>query len=64
MSYEMLVSPVELSDAELDAVAAGSHRQGHQSLIGVDVIVRDNEIVKDVNVNANVLSGPNFQPNL
>jgi hypothetical protein len=33
-------------------------------LIGVDVIVRDNEIVKDVNVNANVLSGPNFQPNL
>ena len=26
MSYEMLESPIELTDAELDAVAAGNHR--------------------------------------
>jgi hypothetical protein len=53
-----LAKMVELTDAELDAVAAAGHRDGHGSLIDADVIVRDNEIIKDVNVNANVLSGP------
>jgi hypothetical protein len=47
---------VELSPAELDAVAAGVNN--HDNLVAVDVIVQD------VNVNANVLTGPALNLNL
>ena len=56
MSRELLEVPMELTDGQLDLVAAGANQNA--SLIEVDVVVRDNEIVKDVNVNANVLTGP------
>jgi hypothetical protein len=55
MSYETLASPVELTDAELDSVAAGVRNQ--DNFIAADVIVRGNEIVKNVNVNVNALNG-------
>jgi hypothetical protein len=58
MTETRISAPVELTDAELDFVAAGTHRLGHASLVEAVVVVRDNEIVKDVNVNANVLTGP------
>jgi hypothetical protein len=44
MSYEMLTSPVELTDDQLDFVAAGARQQ--KGLVNVDV--------SDVNVNVAV----------
>jgi hypothetical protein len=60
MSYEMLTSPVELTDAQLDAVAAGAKQEG---LVNVNV----EDAVKDINVNvaAQALtsrSGQTFTP--
>jgi hypothetical protein len=46
MDKTMFEKPIELTDAELDAVAAGSDND----LVDVDI--------QDVNVNANVLTGP------
>ena len=43
MSYEMLASPIELTDAELDAVAAGARQSGL-----VNVAVEDS--LNDVNI--------------
>jgi hypothetical protein len=61
-----LPAMVELSVAELDAVAAGVRG----SLIGVDVDVRnvnvdviDDVTVQDINVNVNALTGPVFNVN-
>jgi hypothetical protein len=55
MTETKLLEPMELSDAELDMVAAGVRNENN--FIAADVIVRDNEIVKDVNVNVNALNG-------
>ena len=44
MSYEMLTSPVELTDDQLDFVAAGAKQEG---LVNVNV----EDAVKDINVN-------------
>jgi hypothetical protein len=52
---------VELSDAELDLVAAGKTQE---ALLEVDVVVKDiNVLVKDINVNVNALTGPVINAN-
>jgi len=61
MSIAALSQPVELTDAELDVIAAGVRNE--DNFIAADVIVRDNEIVKDVNVNVNALNGPTINAN-
>ena len=44
MSYEMLTRPVELTDDQLDLVAAGAKQEG---LVNVNV----DDAVKDINAN-------------
>lgn len=61
MSREFLEVPMELTDDQLDLVAAGVRNE--DNFIAADVIVKDNEIVKDVNVNVNALNGPTVNAN-
>jgi hypothetical protein len=61
MTKTKLLEPIELSDTELDMVAAGVRNEGN--FIAADVIVKNNEIVKDVNVNVNALTGPTINAN-
>jgi hypothetical protein len=49
--FKAPVELVELTDAELDAVAGG------KTGTLIDVTVQDVDVVKDVNVNVNALNG-------
>jgi hypothetical protein len=50
---ENLIRPMELTDAELDAVAGGANPVIDQNMAGIAVGV----VVQDVNVNVNALTG-------
>jgi hypothetical protein len=50
MSYEMLTSPVELTDDQLDFVAAGARNRARDSLVNAQVNVEDVNAVVAANV--------------
>jgi hypothetical protein len=57
MADTKIVDPIELTDAELDAVAAGANQRAEDSVVVAQVAV------EDVNVNVNALTGPVFNIN-
>jgi hypothetical protein len=57
MADTKIVAPIELTDAELDAVAAGANQRAEDSVVVAQVAV------EDVNVNVNALTGPVFNNN-
>jgi hypothetical protein len=61
MSNQMLIEPVELSDAELDLISAGQNNQAGRGLVVVGAQIGDvtiSEVVKNVAILSNGVSIP------
>ena len=59
MSSTYLIAPVELTDAELDAVAAGAHQTGLINVgdVAVDIDARNIDVLSNNDVATNVAVG-------